>query len=207
MPEAVFKSLVLSTGLSRNYGKVPSPTVSAPVKMVIFSNSPISKSSVMNNLATPRVQVRPISDILSTTSAALIDDRVSLLRCDPMPPGFQNKIPYEPLVALYHNPELLNTYDLFIIAYIPKGATGVRVEQDISHLEPMDTEAGEMSPRIISIAYTNPPTDIEPLEYEQYQYFIQYTVDGHEAPAVCVQYEIDDPKTSRGTVTVVRITR
>jgi hypothetical protein len=62
-----------------------------------------------------------------------------------------------------------------------------------------------MSPRIINIHYTNPPTCIEPLEYEQYHYFIRYTVDGPEAPAVCVQYVIGDPRTTRGTVTVVRL--
>jgi hypothetical protein len=117
--------------------------------------------------------------------------------------GLSEQVSKEPLVALYPDQVMENSYRLLIHMYIPDGVRP-HLDLDFDDVERQSTEAGELELRQILIDYPTPNPRIT--TFSLWEARATYTVEGKVAQALRVRYVVGDPETSRGTVTSVATT-
>ncbi|HEX6432459.1 MAG TPA: hypothetical protein VF008_32420 [Niastella sp.] len=103
----------------------------------------------------------------------------------------------EPIVTVYQT-QYINTYHLCILVYVPEGAFPV-MDEDFSSIVNENTQAGNIPTRQLMIRYNDPHTST----YTLWIMEVDYVVDGTEAKAIRVYFEVGDPIASRGTITTV----
>lgn len=114
--------------------------------------------------------------------------------------GLSEQVSIEPLVALYRDTSIENSYRLLIHLYIPDGVAP-QLNLNFDDVELQDTEAGYLELRQIHVDYATPPP--RTTTFSLWEIRATYTVEGKNAQAIRVRYVVGDPKTSRGTVTSV----
>ena len=108
----------------------------------------------------------------------------------------------EPLVSLYRN-EFSDVYKLVIHVYIPDMCIP-HLDTDFHDIKKEKTSAGDLLLRQINIDYDTP--NKVPDTFSLWKFDIQYQVSGDEAEGIQVRFVVNDPETSRGTVTTVATT-
>ncbi|WP_217606289.1 hypothetical protein [Chitinophaga sp. GbtcB8] len=127
--------------------------------------------------------------------------------------GLAKPFSLEPLVAAITVNETEKIYKLSITAYLPDGLEKPVLDEDISFIAPIDTDANELDARYVYL--TIEPWDIGAHHsYSLWNIEVKYQLGATspEAQAVLVLYDYEEgvpggpetPETPRGTVTTVK---
>ena len=133
--------------------------------------------------------------------SAIVTHPVTVVR-DIIASGLAKRDSVEPLVSLYQN-AITDGYTLIIHVYIPDMCIP-HLDTDFHDIKIEKTSAGNLSLRQINIDYDTP--NKVPDTFSLWKFEIQYQVTGDEADGIQVRFVINDPETSRGTVTTVATT-
>lgn len=134
--------------------------------------------------------------------------------------GIPTQDEIQPLVTVYKCEEFIETYHLYILVYLPDGSKEPKMDLNLNEKERYwpDQDWSKENPlllRLVIIDYDNPGQPAENPTYTLWDIHCTYKIEQNSneretirenASGLRVLFKVDDPKTSRGTITIVQRT-